>query len=76
MDRPAEVVAVAQAAREADASPAVDPLLEEAWGIIANAGGGDWKKEAPEWHAAAIRWREAYHARLRRDPADQEGARE
>ena len=57
MDRPAEVVAVAQAAREADASPAVDPLLEEAWGIIANAGGGDWKKEAPEWHAAAIRWR-------------------
>lgn len=39
-------------------------LLETAWGIIANAGGGNWKLETPEWQAAAARWREQYFARL------------
>lgn len=36
-------------------------LLESAWGIIANAGGGDWDTQTPEWKAAAIRWRDRYH---------------
>jgi hypothetical protein len=36
-------------------------LPEVAWIIIANAGGGDWTKETPEWQEAAIRWRDAYH---------------
>lgn len=35
-------------------------LLEIAWGIIANAGGGDWNKETPEWRGAAERWRDRY----------------
>jgi hypothetical protein len=42
----------------------VDPLLEEAWGIIANAGWGDWSRESPEWQGAAARWRKRYHERL------------
>lgn len=33
--------------------------LELAWGVIANAGGGDWSKETPEWQEAAARWRDA-----------------
>lgn len=36
--------------------------LEAAWGLIANAGGGDWQKESLEWREAAIRWRDRYHA--------------
>jgi len=37
-------------------------LLEAAWGIIANAYGGDWDKSHKEWHEAAIRWRDKWHA--------------
>ena len=36
-------------------------LLQIAWGIIANANGGDWDNAAPEWKAAAERWRDKYH---------------
>ena len=36
--------------------------LELAWGIIANAGGGDWTKEPPQWREAAAKWRDRYHA--------------
>ena len=36
-------------------------LLELAWGIIANAQGGDWEKATPEWKAAAERWRDRYY---------------
>lgn len=39
-------------------------LLEIAWGIIANAGGGDWEKESKEWQDAAIRWRDTYFGSL------------
>jgi hypothetical protein len=39
-------------------------LTEAAWGIIANAGSGDWSRETPEWQEAAARWRDAYHATL------------
>jgi hypothetical protein len=37
-------------------------LLEAAWGIIANAHGGDWDAAPPEWRAAAERWRDDYFA--------------
>ena len=36
-----------------------DPILA-AWGIIANAGGGNWDNESAEWRACAERWRERY----------------
>jgi hypothetical protein len=39
-------------------------LLELAWGIIANAGGGDWEKESKEWQDAAVRWRDTYFGSL------------
>lgn len=35
--------------------------LEAAWGVIANAGGGNWKLEPWEWQEAAARWRDEYH---------------
>lgn len=36
-------------------------LNEAAWGIIANAFGGDWSKASDEWREAAECWRDAYH---------------
>jgi len=39
----------------------LETLLELAWGLIANAFGGDWTKATPEWQGAAERWRDAYH---------------
>jgi hypothetical protein len=38
--------------------------LELAWGVIANAGGGDWKRESADWQEAAAKWRELYHSLL------------
>lgn len=54
------------------AGPAGDPmdpeqlvdLLETAWGVIANACGGNWKFESKDWQAAAARFRDRYHAVL------------
>lgn len=46
-----------------DAQP--DDLLYTAWGLIANAAGGDWDEAdrlSPGWKAAAVRWRDAWHA--------------
>lgn len=39
---------------------------ELAWGLIANAYGGNWDlaSEASGWKVAAERWRDAYHATL------------
>jgi len=37
---------------------AANDAVEIAWGIIANAGGGDWNKETREWREAAARWRD------------------
>ena len=39
-------------------------LAEAAWGVIANAGNGDWTRETEEWRAAAATWREMYHEQL------------
>jgi hypothetical protein len=47
-----------------DEESPMDDLLEYAWTIIANAGGGDWTRETPEWQEAAAKFREQYHARL------------
>lgn len=44
---------------------AQDDIVEMAWRIISNAGGGDWKKESPEWQVAAETFREKYHTHLR-----------
>jgi hypothetical protein len=48
----------------ADAWVADRDLLELAWGIIANAGGGDWSTQTQEWQDAAVRWRERWFAAL------------
>jgi hypothetical protein len=42
----------------------MDDLLETAWGIIANAGGGNWDTQSLEWQLAAARWRDRYHEAL------------
>ncbi len=44
-------------------------IIEAAWGIIANAGGGDWSKESEDWQWAAKAWRDRYHAMLDADLA-------
>jgi len=36
-------------------------LLELAWVVIANANGGDWIGERPDWRKAASEWRDDYH---------------
>lgn len=47
------------------AAMAMSKLSEElAWGLIANAYGGDWDSAPPEWKQAAERWRDAYYNRL------------
>lgn len=46
---------------EMEPCPGPEPLLDElelAWGIIANAGGGDWTRETPDWQKAAAAWRD------------------
>lgn len=47
-----------------------DEMLDLAWGLIANAGGGrgDWGLESPEWVAAAERWRDRYVTPTMHDP--------
>ncbi len=37
-----------------------DELLEYAWGIIANAYGGDWDLATVQWRDAAEKWREIW----------------
>jgi len=43
-------------------------LLEAAWGLIANAGGGNWQTQCVEWRQAAAHWRDWYHAKLNTEP--------
>ncbi len=40
-------------------------LLELAWGLIANAYGGNWNEAPDDWREAAERWRDRWHAELR-----------
>lgn len=39
-------------------------LLESAWILIANAGGGDWTTQTAEWREAAARWRDKWMANI------------
>jgi transcriptional regulator with XRE-family HTH domain len=39
-------------------------LIEQAWGIIANAGCGDWNTQTAQWKTAAEQWRSRWHQRL------------
>jgi hypothetical protein len=41
-----------------------DEDIMEAWGIIANVGGGDWTTQTQEWQDAAARWRDRVIAQL------------
>lgn len=34
--------------------------VDLAWGVIANAGGGDWSTQTEEWCLAAANWRDRY----------------
>jgi hypothetical protein len=36
--------------------------IDDAWGIIANAFGGNWDQASPEWRQAAERWRDKHIA--------------
>lgn len=47
-------------------NPSPFDMCETAWGIIANAWGGNWDEASPEWREAAERWRDTYHALLDR----------
>lgn len=43
--------------------------METAWGIIANAHGGNWNLATDEWRTAAERWRdEVWHPSLSSEP--------
>lgn len=43
-------------------------LAETAWILIANAGQGDWSREASDWRTSAEKWRDRYHAAICDDP--------
>jgi len=51
-------------AGRADGAREATDLLDSALGAIANAGGGDWTTQTPEWQDAAARWRDAFHRSL------------
>lgn len=42
----------------------LEEMLHSAWGVIANAGAGNWELESQEWRAAAEVWRDKYHNRF------------
>lgn len=39
---------------------ATDEAIIDAWGVIANAGEGNWPSESDDWQEAAARWRDKY----------------
>jgi len=43
--------------------------IMHAWGIIANASGGDWTKEDTGWQAAAASFRDTYVTTSQQSPA-------
>lgn len=60
-DYRASLPAAARAAATPD-PPTSDEFTEAAWGLIANAYGGNWSEAPDEWHGAAARWRDEYVA--------------
>lgn len=47
-------------------------FAEWGWSIIANAGGGDWNKESPDWQKAAAQYRDDFHNTIRHLPESEE----
>lgn len=39
-------------------------LLEWAWAVIANAGGGNWGTQPKEWQEGAAKWRDEFHNKV------------
>lgn len=67
-------------AEQAEAgAAAMREALDLAWGLIANANGGDWTLATPEWRAAAERWRDECYSKKDTDagltPKDADFAR-
>ena len=61
-----KIIAAAIAEAEVRGTLKSADLLEEAWGIIANAGGWDDPSVAhPGWKATAERWRDQYHKAIK-----------
>ena len=52
-------------------SAALEDLCDTAWGVIANASGGNWNEASPEWREAAARWREQWHTALKTGTAQE-----
>lgn len=50
-----------------DENPSAFDLCETAWGVIANAYGGNWEDASDEWREAAERWRDLWHGLLDRE---------
>jgi hypothetical protein len=51
--------------------------LDRAWGIIANAGSGDWRNETADWQAAAAKWQdECWHQTLNESSSNLPEAKE
>jgi hypothetical protein len=55
-----------------ETNPTALDVYERAFGIIANAHGGNWNEASPEWRRAAENFRDAYHAALARRGPHQE----
>lgn len=55
--------------RPIDTANPVGDLLERAWGLIANAGGGNWETQDPAWIEAAKWWRDTWHTLMVDAPA-------
>lgn len=66
---PDEVEEILSALQPEPVSEEIETLrddLETAWGIIANAGGGNWELETADWQTAAADFRTRWHATLER----------
>lgn len=52
-------------------------LLDLAWGLIANAGNGNWDTLSADWVQAAEKWRDEYHSILKvnKEAADADNRR-
>lgn len=48
--------------------------LDLAWGLVANAGGGNWDRESLEWKEAAERWRDEFWGEITADVAKRAAA--
>lgn len=59
---PAALLASLRVAR-ADTERMLD-AMEDAWGVIANAAGGNWGNESADWQAAARHWADNYNGML------------